>query len=176
MATLTISLDAHQERAIRDALKRLSLAAHDLTPAYQDIGEHLRRSTEGRFRDQRGPDEQKWKPVSAARKAVKKNPKTLTESGRLRDSITWLATAGAVEVGTNVLYGAIHQLGGLTAAHTIRPKRAKALAWPGGRHPVASVRHPGSTVPARPFLGASAPDREEILAILADHLARALEK
>lgn len=28
--------------------------------------------------------------------------------------------------------------------YTIRPKKKKALAWPGGRHPVGLVNHPGS--------------------------------
>ena len=37
-----------------------------------------------------------------------------------------------------------------TGAHTIRPKRKKALYWQGARHPVRSVNHPGSK--AKPFL------------------------
>ena len=37
-----------------------------------------------------------------------------------------------------------------TGAHTIRPKRKKALYWQGASHPVKSVRHPGSA--AKPFL------------------------
>ena len=37
-----------------------------------------------------------------------------------------------------------------TGAHTIRPKRKKALYWAGASHPVRSVRHPGSA--AKPFL------------------------
>ncbi len=34
--------------------------------------------------------------------------------------------------------------------HVIEPKNKKALAWPGGRHPVARVNHPGT--PAYHFL------------------------
>ena len=37
-----------------------------------------------------------------------------------------------------------------TGAHTIKPKRKKALYWQGASHPVKSVRHPGSA--AKPFL------------------------
>ena len=37
-----------------------------------------------------------------------------------------------------------------TGAHTIRPKRKKALYWAGASHPVRSVRHPGSA--AKPYL------------------------
>lgn len=31
-----------------------------------------------------------------------------------------------------------------TKAHIIRPKRKKALSWPGGKHPVKMVHHPGT--------------------------------
>lgn len=49
-------------------------------------------------------------------------------------------------------YAAIHQLGGRTKAHVIVPRHAKALAFPGGAHPVKKVNHPGSKIPARPML------------------------
>lgn len=31
-----------------------------------------------------------------------------------------------------------------TKPHVIRPKRKRALAWPGGKHPVKVVHHPGT--------------------------------
>lgn len=31
-----------------------------------------------------------------------------------------------------------------TKAHVIRPKQKRALAWPGGAHPVKRVNHPGT--------------------------------
>jgi hypothetical protein len=31
-----------------------------------------------------------------------------------------------------------------TRPHVIEPRTKKALAWPGGRHPVARVHHPGT--------------------------------
>lgn len=37
-----------------------------------------------------------------------------------------------------------------TGAHTIRPKKKKALYWAGASHPVRLVRHPGSA--AKPYL------------------------
>jgi phage gpG-like protein len=56
-------------------------------------------------------------------------------------------------VGSDRHYAAIHQLGGRTPAHVIRPKTAKALRFViGGRVIfVKSVTHPGSAVPARPY-------------------------
>ena len=49
-----------------------------------------------------------------------------------------------------MVYAAIHHFGGRTKPHVIRAKNAKALALPGG--PRRSVNHPGSNIPARPFL------------------------
>jgi len=40
------------------------------------------------------------------------NKKTLIDTGRLMNSITYKAHSDKVEIGTNVVYGAIHQLGG----------------------------------------------------------------
>lgn len=37
-----------------------------------------------------------------------------------------------------------------TQPHEIRPRAAKALYWPGAKHPVASVHHPGT--PEQPFM------------------------
>ena len=77
-------------------------------------------------------------------------------TGRLRSSIGYLLRPGAkkmtAEVGTKVEYAAIHEYGGVTRAHTILPKNKKALFWPGARHPVKLVQHPGSKMPARPFV------------------------
>lgn len=74
------------------------------------------------------------------------------DTGRLRSSIVSRATntgrsVGYV-VGTNVKYGAAVENG--TAPHVIVPKNGKALYWPGARHPVAKVNHPGTR--AQPFL------------------------
>lgn len=53
-------------------------------------------------------------------------------------------------------YGRIHELGGTTSAHEIRPVKAKALHWvehETGEDVFAQlVRHPGSVIPARPFM------------------------
>jgi phage virion morphogenesis protein len=74
----------------------------------------------------------------------------LADTGRLRDSIVSAHTGDSATIGSNVVYAAIHQLGGTTRAHVIKPKNKKALAF-GGRV-VKSVNHPGSKIPARPFL------------------------
>ena len=77
------------------------------------------------------------------------SPSTLQKSTRLRNSIKHGATADTASVFSDAKYAAIHQLGGQTKAHIIRPKFKKALAFGGGVF--AMVRHPGSTIPARPY-------------------------
>lgn len=74
------------------------------------------------------------------------------DTGRLRSSIVSRAmntgrSVGYV-VGTNVKYAAAVEYG--TAPHVIRPKNKKALFWPGARHPVGKVNHPGTR--AQPFM------------------------
>lgn len=71
-------------------------------------------------------------------------------TGRLRASITLEPFNGglAVKVGTKVEYAKAVEFG--TGPHIIRPKNKRALFWPGARHPVKLVRHPGSR--AKPFL------------------------
>ena len=64
-----------------------------------------------------------------------------------------------VSVGSDgdVKYAAIQEYGGKTSAHEILPDKARALAFMiGGTLRFAkSVHHPGSTIPARPYLGSA---------------------
>ena len=169
-AGITIVVD---DAAVGRALKKLRrFVTGDLTPTMDAIGARLENSTLRRFETQTGPGGEKWKP---SLRAKRQKGQTLTDSGRLRASITRNVreSGDAVEVGTNVAYAGIHQFGGRTRPRTIRPRRRKALWWPGLPHPVASVRHPGSKVPARPFLGVSRGDEARIIEIIVERIKRA---
>ena len=48
-----------------------------------------------------------------------------------------------------------------TRPHTIRAKNKKALYWKGAKHPVKSVRHPGSR--AKPFLMPAFEKEKEVI-------------
>lgn len=85
----------------------------------------------------------------------------LQDSGALARSITSAFDGNSATVGTNVLYAAIHQFGGQTKAHLIRAKNAKALAFGGVFR--KSVNHPGSKIPARPFLTISPAGEQKIV-------------
>ena len=79
-------------------------------------------------------------------------PATLRKNQVLRRSPRVISfNSKSATVGSDRHYAAIHQLGGKTAPHKIVPKNKKALFWPGAKHPVKSVNHPGSKIPARPY-------------------------
>lgn len=152
-------------RYIEKKLAGLIEAFGDLEPLMQGMGLYLESATIDRFDQERGPDGRRWKPSLRARQT---GGKTLTDSSQLRSSITSQAGPDSVEVGTNKIYGGIHQFGG-----TIRPKNGEYLtfALPGG----LGVRWVKSvTMPARPFLGISSEDESELLAQVADYSRAAL--
>lgn len=151
--------------AIERKLAGLVKAFGDLEPLMQGFGLYLESATIDRFENERGPDGQRWKPSLRARQ---QGGKTLTDSSQLRSSITSQAGPDSVEVGTNKIYGGIHQFGG-----TIRPKNGEYLTFrlPGG----LGVRRVKSvTMPARPFLGLSSEDENELLALTADYTRQQL--
>ena len=93
-------------------------------------------------------------------------PKRKTETGRktltgetkeLQDSVDYKADIGKTSWGTDVVYGSIHNRGGKTKAHTISPRRKKALKFMGkdGALIRRKVKHPGSNIPQRQFIGHS---------------------
>jgi phage virion morphogenesis protein len=139
-ATLEIDIQP-VEFMLNELIKKMQ----DVTPVMSEIGEIIVTQTQDAFDDSKAPDGSAWKPSL-------RGGQTLVNTARLRRSINYQTGKNSVEVGTNVVYAAIHQFGGKTKAHVIRPKKGKALMWPGAAHPVKSVNHPGSDIPARPFL------------------------
>ena len=153
--------------------KALSEAAHKLADrqALMDsIGEALVSGTLKRFDAEEEPTGKKWKPSA---RAAAEGGKTLTDEAFLRRSIDYAATPDKVMVGSNLPYARIHQEGGKTSPHVIRPKRKKALAFGGIVR--KKVNHPGSDIPARPYLGVSKEDMEEVRETMADFLAGAFK-
>jgi len=147
-----IRITVHDE-PVNQALNALAKKVKDPSPAMKIIGEYMLRSTENRF-DSQGPapDGSPWAPLKASTLRRKKHSKTLTETGHLRGSIRYqLQGPFSVAIGTNRVYAAIHQLGGKTSPTVIRNRKRKkdGFSWSGtAAHPVKSVRHPGSVIPA----------------------------
>lgn len=149
-----------EDKAARQALDQLLAAGEDLTPAMDAIGAALALSTDERFELERGPGGSPWPPSI---RVLVSGGKTLSESGRLGDSITHEVSSNSVRVGTNVGYAATHQFG-----NTIRARSAKGLRFriPG----IGWVTKQSVTIPARPFLGIDDDDEGRIADELIDYL------
>ena len=88
----------------------------------------------------------KWKDLKYPRKGGKK----LHRTGELEDSIASESGQNFASIGSNMVYAAIHHMGGKTSAHKITPKNKQGLAFGGIVRKV--VNHPGSQIDARPYL------------------------
>jgi phage virion morphogenesis protein len=161
------------DRQVQSMLKKLAAKASDLKPAMRAISQIMLDAVEENFEQGGRP---KWTPLAPGtiaerlRKGTWPGQILVRSAGGLAASISASYDATSATVGTNKPYAAIHQFGGRTRPHVIRPKGKKALAWAGGRHPVKSVNPPGSQIPARPFLALMEDDRREIVAVMKRNL------
>lgn len=184
---VTIKLN---DSGVRAALEKLRLGlplGGSMLPAMQNMGRVLQTGAQLRFRSTSGPDGPAWEKSFRAKH---EGGQTLSLTRRLRNSITYTATASSATVGTNVAYAAIHQFGG-----TIRAKNAQFLSIPvtpaaraagsprnmAGLHVAQTLKgqfmlvndkgvtqyllRKQVTIPARPFLGVSAGDRVELIGV-----------
>ena len=156
-----------RDRVTTDILKKIQRNMDNLRPALMEIGEHLQGSVEQRFRDETDPSGKDWEPLTAFTLANKRTSSILTESGGsgLRSSIHYSVSNDELVQGSNKIYAAIHQFGGI-----IRAKSGGALAIgkSGGKGEFALVRQ--VSIPARPYLGLSADDCRTIDAVLARYM------
>lgn len=156
MSSVSVRIDGEVE----ELLARLNqMSEIDRAGVMNAIAEGIRTSTLERFRSEESPEGSKWKPSI---RAERKGGKTLTKSAGLKNSIKAQADGSGAAVGTNLIYAATHQFG---AERTIRAKKSRYLRFQIGDRwvSVPSVR---VNIPARPFLGISQEDKEEIKEIL----------
>lgn len=176
---LRIELD---DAELRSELARLRARLGDLTPAMRRIGELLVERTKARFREGKGPDGKSWPPNSPAtieafvgryyggavprkrdgtlaararRLASAKRP-LIGESRRLSSEIAYAIGHDHVEVGSNLVYAAAQQFGARKGQFGTT-RRGTPIPW--------------GEIPARPFLGLSPRDRDDILALLRAHIS-----
>ncbi len=117
----------------------------------RDIGEALLGSTRDRFEDEKGPDGAPWAPLSETTK-TRNADRILTEHGYLGGTLAYRAGSGEVEVGSPDKRAGTHQFGAT--------KRGAPIPW--------------GDIPARPFLGLSDEDEDDIRDIVARYLIDAL--
>lgn len=157
MAGAFLSIDV-DERKVVDALSRLAAFDGEAMPlALEQIGEYLLRSTRDRAELQIDPEGDPWAPLSPryAKWKEKKRPGVPIlkfDFHMLGDQLSWQIVGDELFVGTNAVYGATHQFG-------------REVTLPDGTR---------AFIPARPYLGLSDEDAEEVTAILVDHLERAI--
>lgn len=116
------------------------------------LGAEVESQTRRRLAEEKtGPDGKAWPAWSDAYAATRHGGHSLLEDeGHLRDSIQFLVHPDEVEIGTNLVYGAIHQWGG------------------------AGVGKPG--LPERPYLGVSDENAADLEAVLSRFVSGALER
>lgn len=160
-ASLDIQLTIGNAAEVKAAFESLQATLADLTPVFQDIGESMLNRTRERFNSQTAPDGTPWAALSPsyAKRKKRNKDKILTLHGNLRGLLTYQASKNEVRIGTPLIYGATHQFGA--------PKGSFGTTRRGG--PI-----PWGNIPARPFLGLSTSDEQELLDILNDHLSRAM--
>ncbi|HEY3309866.1 MAG TPA: phage virion morphogenesis protein [Desulfuromonadaceae bacterium] len=154
---------------IQRVLGRLQKKAGNLHPCLKNIGLHLEESTKQRFSKEEDPAGIHWAALKSSTLKRKKNLKTLTESADLRDSIISAVRNNGLRVGTNKAYAATHQFG-----RDKMPEHKRTVTSVYGnklKFPVwAQVKSYNPKIPARPFLGISTTDREEILVLVQHYL------
>ncbi len=149
--------------AVQQAIGGLAAAGDDMTPLMREFASYMEARTEERFETETAPGGDPWPPSI---RALVEGGQTLTQSARLRQSITSQVTATSVTHGTNVIYAAIHQVGGV-----IEPVNADFLVFD---VPGAGIRRARRvTIPPRPFVGIDDVDLGEFEAIAIDYLADA---
>lgn len=175
MAKFSIDINDNKLRA---ELAALSGRATAVRPMLKLIGEALVESTKRRFADSVGPDGRKWAENSettkelyankfkasrtkkgrrsaAGKKRIANKKPLIGETRSLSTTITYQVRAGTLSVGSPMEYASTHQFGARRGQFG-RSRRGGPIPW--------------GNVPARPFLGISAADRDEILALVREIL------
>lgn len=163
-------------RPVLDAMRRAAAEMGDKRPLMRGIAGIMFRAVEDNFEEQGRP---RWVDIQPGTKLNRYKTgnwpgKILQRSGRLASSIVQRFDSNQAVVGTNVVYAAIHQFGGQTKPHVIRPRTKRALAF--GGIVVRQVNHPGSKIPARPFFRLSPGDLREVVLYTRDRYNRALAR
>lgn len=185
-----IELQLEYEPVLR-AWRRAAEAMGNTRPLMRDMAGIMHRAVEDNFEEEGRP---KWKDLASSTKLSYQmrggdwkalrgggsvsvgafGGRILQRSGQLAASIVQSFDAQMAVVGTNKVYAAIHQFGGRTKPHVIRPKNKRALSF--GGIVVRQVNHPGSNIPARPFLLLAPRDLRDMVEASRLHYARALAR
>lgn len=165
------SIQFHGQEKITEWLNRVLKQAGDHSKLMHNIGSILEFNTKQRINTGIGTDDKPWKKSWRAKLQSGKHGSgtTLRDTSRLYNSIKYTVLDGGkrVIVGTNVFYAPVMHFGA-----TIRAKSGKYLKFKttmGGWAQIQSV-----IIPARPFLGMSIDDSQEVLFEIEEYLLELL--
>ncbi|HSW38571.1 MAG TPA: phage virion morphogenesis protein [Acidobacteriota bacterium] len=179
MPDITVRIDGAD--AVRKRLSEIAERAGNLSPIMQAIGARVTTQTKDRFRRQGpAPDGTPWTRLKSSTLKSKRHSKILTESTALRDSIHYQVMGPnrvAIGAGGHIPYAAIHQFGGDirqgARSEIFVRNRLKSGSFKkgtkGGRGFTFNARiiH----MPARPFLGLSRANSDEVLGLINQYIA-----
>lgn len=185
MAGATLEFD---NRIALDAINAAAAALNDPERVLRDMGAHLMIVHRERFARQAAPDGTPWQALSPRylRRKKKNKDKILQLEGDLRGNLRFQVSPNELLFGTNTKYAAIHHFGG-----EIKRKPAeRSLYFRQGRDGTVGNRFVTKNksnfaqqvnigaytiaIPARPWLGTSDSDDEDLVAIALSHIDRAL--
>ncbi|PIE13824.1 MAG: phage virion morphogenesis protein [Rhodobacterales bacterium] len=159
MGDLAVDLQLSALDQISDMIHRV--VGWDRFELMDTIGRLAQLQTRRRIQTEKtAPDGTEW-PANA------RGTSTLYQTGRLHDSIDYQVGLGEVTVGSPLIYAAIHHFGGV-----IKPKNGKALAFMAGGDQVFAK---SVTIPARPYIGISSDNAEEIESVVEDFVRGLLQ-
>ncbi len=159
--------DIRLEGDTRAMLRRIrSFSEIDRRSINAALAQGVRESTLERFRQGKGPDGRRWK---SSKRAILEGGKTLVKTAQLRNSIHARSDASGFAVGTNAKHAATHQFG--EPGRIIRARRKKVLRFQYNGKWV-SKKQVRVKIPARPFLGLSDEDMQEMKATVEDFIGR----
>jgi phage virion morphogenesis protein len=161
-------------RALRQIINQLG-ERRELMASLAGI---MHRAVEDNFADGGRPKWQALHPGTIASRE-KSRPSTwpgqiLVRTGQLAASVQAQSDNDQAVVGTNKVYAAIQQFGGQTRPHVIKARNKRALAF--GGVVVRQVKHPGSKIPARPFLSLTEQDGHDLVEEAQSFLQDAITK
>ena len=147
MAMYSIRLDGDTRAMLRRIRSFSEIDKQGITAA---LAEGARESTLERFKQRKGPAGRRWKTS-------------------IRNSIHAKSDTSGFALGTNVKYAATHQFG--EPGRTIRARKKKALRFQVGGKWVTK-KQVRITIPARPFLGLSEDDMQEMKATVEEFIQK----
>lgn len=173
-AKIDINVDTSE---VQKQLDRLQASGASMKPVLTAIGSRLTNRIKMGFRTARSPAGIPWAPLKM------RSGQPLSDTGRLKNSITYKVDDDGVEIGTNLTstwhgithsIGRVHQFGA-----TVRPRWAPRLVF---KNQISgqTVRSMKSVIPARPFMPLNAqgdlelptPWKESVLDALKKHFAK----